>query len=56
VNVAAIAGLHWESEKLFVHLTGGRFVSLTGVDAKQLWAAVESLSLDLRQQNVEDDS
>jgi hypothetical protein len=48
VNLAAIAGCHWESTKLFVHYIGGRFVSFDGRDAQLLWSAVQAQSTDLR--------
>lgn len=48
VNLAAIAGVHWEGSTLYVHLIGGRFLSFKGDDAQLLWSAVESKSIDLR--------
>lgn len=48
VNLAAIAGVHWEASTLYVHLIGGRFLSFKGDGADRLWSAVESKATDLR--------
>ena len=48
VKLGSVAAAHWEASKLYVHLDGGRFLTLMGDDAKQLWAAFTSGALDLR--------
>ena len=48
INLAAIAGVHWEGRTLYVHLIGGRFLSFKGDDADVLWSAVERKAVDLR--------
>lgn len=48
INLAAVAGVHWESRKLFVHLIGGRFVSFTGTDAEQLWQVMQGKAVVLQ--------
>ncbi|CAN5376034.1 hypothetical protein BH09PLA1_BH09PLA1_15420 [soil metagenome] len=47
INLQALAGAHWEGEKLFVHLIGGRFVSFVGKEADLLWEAVDAKAVDL---------
>ncbi len=41
LNLAAVASAHWEKRKLFVHLIGGRFITLTGEPADLAWAELE---------------
>lgn len=47
INVDAVAGCHWEKEKLFVHFVGGRFESLKGQSADGLWSLLQGRCLDL---------
>lgn len=47
VNLASISAVHFEREKLFVHLVGGRFFQLSGESAKRLWEAYLRGALDL---------
>jgi hypothetical protein len=47
INLAAVAGVHWEARKLFVHLIGGRFVSFTGKEAEQLWQVMQGRAVAL---------
>lgn len=48
VKLTAIASTHWEGERLFVYLDGGRFLQLGGDDAKRLWAVMQERSVSLR--------
>lgn len=42
VNLAAVASAHWEKDRLFVHLSGGRFLALDGAEASALWQTMEA--------------
>jgi hypothetical protein len=42
LNVDAVASAHWEKDKLFVHLVGGRFIQFKGVEAEAVWRVVEA--------------
>lgn len=47
VNLSTIAAMHWEGSKLFIHLEGGRFLSMVGPEARRIWNAVMAQSDDL---------
>jgi hypothetical protein len=46
-NLDALAGCHWEKDKLFVHFIGGRFEQLVGDKADLLWEAIVGRAADL---------
>lgn len=48
LSLSAVAGAHWERDKLFVYLEGGRFMSFSGTDAHLVWSAITEGSVDLR--------
>ena len=48
VNLSAIAAMHWEHEKLWVHLAGGRFTSFVGTEAKLLWEVAVGQAVELK--------
>ena len=47
INLDAIAGCHWEGQKLVVHFIGGRFELLTGEAADRFFGAIVSRARDL---------
>ena len=47
VDLASIASMHWEHSKLYVHLNGGRFLTLLGNDALTLWERYTAGGLEL---------
>lgn len=48
VNLTMVSSAHWEGEKLWVYLSGGRYISIKGDDAKRLWQAICGSAVDLR--------
>ncbi len=53
LNLAAVAAAHWEGSTLYVHLTGGRFVSFKDDDAQLVWSAISGPAIDLRSGEVQ---
>jgi hypothetical protein len=47
VNLDAIAGAHWEKDKLFVHYIGGRFESFLGDQADRFWKVISGRAFNL---------
>lgn len=37
INLDSVASAHWEGHKLYVHTSGGRFLTLDHQDGSQLW-------------------
>jgi len=55
VKLSAVTSSHWEGEKFFVYLDGGRFFQMRGADAQLLAKAIDSRAVDLRTGEVLDD-
>lgn len=49
INLAAVSAAHWEGRTLYVHLTGGRFVTFKGDEADLVWSAVSEEAVELGQ-------
>ena len=48
VALESIASMHFEGEKLMVHLSGGRWLTLMGPSADQLWTAYTVGAVNLK--------
>ena len=47
INLAFVSGAKWEGERLFVYLSGGRFMSFQGNEAKSIWQAISAAAIDV---------
>ena len=48
VRLSAVTSSHWEGQRLFVYLDGGRYFQVSGDDAALLWSALQRQAVDLR--------
>ena len=54
VKLSSITSSHWEGDRLFVYLDGGRFFQMDGQDARLLWDAIQRGTFDLRTGEVKE--
>jgi hypothetical protein len=47
LNLAYVAHAKWEGQRLYVHLSGGRFTSFDGEEAKAIWQAISVTAIDV---------
>ena len=47
LNLAFVSHAKWEGKRLYVHLSGGRFTSFDGEEAKAIWAAIAANAVNV---------
>ena len=41
ISIDHVASAHWEADRLYLHLAGGRWETLSGANANVLWGLLE---------------
>lgn len=47
INLGYVSGAKWDDRRLYVYLSGGRFMSFDGDEARIVWQVISSTAIDV---------